>query len=317
METRSNHILVGGVVLGLIVALLAFTIWLAGLGGGDTKQYDIFFGQSVEGLSQGGTVTVSGVPSGQVKKIELVKDDPGFVRVRIEVKDETPILEGTIASLQSSFTGPSSILLDGAVKGAPPITEKGPGGVPVIPAKRTGFGALLNNAPQLLERITTLTERLTELLSDDNQKRLGNILANTDRLTGSLAQSGPDIQASIAETRNVLKEASKAAASFSRLADSGEQLLNSDGKPVIADLRKTIAQAQATMAGLDAAIGAAKPGLTSLSTQTMPELNRLIRDLQVMSESLGSVATRLDQGGAASLISAPALPDYKPGRTPK
>ena len=100
-----------------------------------------------------------GVPSGQVKHIELWRDNPGFVRVRIEVKSETPILQGTTASLQGSFTGPSSILLDGAVKGAPPIADVGPAGAPVIPTKRSGLGALLNNAPQLLERISTLTER--------------------------------------------------------------------------------------------------------------------------------------------------------------
>ena len=92
METRSNHILVGGVVLGLLVALAGFIVWLAGINGGLTKSYDIFFQQSVEGLSQGGTVTYAGVPSGQVKLIELWRDNPGFVRVRIEVKSETPIL---------------------------------------------------------------------------------------------------------------------------------------------------------------------------------------------------------------------------------
>ena len=60
METRSNHILVGGVVLGLLAALAGFIVWLAGINGGLTKSYDIFFQQSVEGLSQGGTVTYAG-----------------------------------------------------------------------------------------------------------------------------------------------------------------------------------------------------------------------------------------------------------------
>ena len=86
---------------------------------------------------------------------------------------------------------------------------------------------------------------------------------------------------------------------------------------MIADLRKTVAQAQKSMESFDAAIGDARPGLQALSTQTMPQINLLIRDLRTMSESLGSVANKLDQGGAASLIGAPSLPDYKPGRSPK
>ena len=40
-------------------------------------------------------------------------------------------------------------------------------------------------------------------------------------------------------------------------------------------------------------------------------------DLRTMSEALGSVATKLDQGGAGALIGAPQLPDYKPGRRGK
>lgn len=317
METRSNHVLVGAVVLALVAALAAFTIWLAGVGGGIRKEYDIFFRQSVQGIAKGAGVSFSGVPSGTVEKIELWKDNPEFVRVRISVNKEVPILVGTTASIQAvSFTGPSQIQLDGAVKGAPPIEELGPAGVPVIPTRTAGLGALLNNAPQLVERLSTLTERLTEVLSDENQKRLGSILANTDRLTGTLADSGPDIRATIQETRNSVKQAGLAVDALAKLAGTTEQLVNSNGRPVIDDLRKTITQAQKSMASLDAAIGDARPGLQALSNQTMPELNLLIRDLRVMSESLGSVANKLDQGGAASLIGAPSLPDYKAGKRP-
>lgn len=317
METRSNHVLVGAVVLALIAALAAFTIWLAGVGGGIRKEYDIFFRQSVQGIAKGAGVSFSGVPSGTVEKIELWKDNPEFVRVRISVNKEVPILVGTTASIQAvSFTGPSQIQLDGAVKGAPPIEELGPAGAPVIPTRTAGLGALLNNAPQLVERLSTLTERLTEVLSDENQKRLGSILANTDRLTGTLADSGPDIRATIQETRASVKQAGLAVDALAKLAGSTEQLVNSEGRPMIDDLRKTVAQAQKSMANLDAAIGDARPGLQALSNQTMPELNLLIRDLRIMSESLGSVANKLDQGGAASLIGAPSLPDYKPGKRP-
>jgi phospholipid/cholesterol/gamma-HCH transport system substrate-binding protein len=312
METRSNHILVGGVVLGLLAALVLFVVWISGINEGKVKLYDIFFQQSVEGLSTGGVVTYAGVPSGEVKKIELWRDNPGFVRVRIAVKDETPILQGTTASLQGSFTGPSSILLDGALKGAEPITQIGPAGAPVIPTKRTGLGALLNSAPQLLERLATLTERLTELLNDQNQKSFSGILANTERLSATLAKNGPQLEATLAETRQTIKQAGLAAEQISKLAGTTNTLLAEDGQPILADLRKTVLQAEKSMAKLDAVLEDARPGLQAFSQQTVPEIGQLVRDLRVMSDSLGSVATKLDQGGAGALISAPALPDYKP-----
>ena len=64
METRSNQILVGSVVLGLIAALVVFIVWLSQIGEGGEKTYDIFFQQSVEGLANGTGVTFRGVPVG-------------------------------------------------------------------------------------------------------------------------------------------------------------------------------------------------------------------------------------------------------------
>src|SRR3546814_13519642 len=76
------------------------------------------FQQSVNGLAKGSGVTFSGVPSGQVKEIQLWKKDPSFVRVRISVKEDVPVLQGTTATIQGvGFTGVSEIQLDGAVKG--------------------------------------------------------------------------------------------------------------------------------------------------------------------------------------------------------
>ena len=209
METRSNHVLVGTVTLLLLAAIMIAAFWFSRLSQGDNKEYDIFFKQSVSGLAKGSGVNYAGVPSGQVERIELWKRDPSFVKVRISVRDGTPILQGTTATIQGvGFTGVSEIVLDGAVKGAPPIvcpprntTAACPDGTPVIPTKPGALGELLNNAPQLLERLSTLTERLTELLNDKNQQSIAGILANVERISGSLADRSPEISATLAEAR--------------------------------------------------------------------------------------------------------------------
>jgi phospholipid/cholesterol/gamma-HCH transport system substrate-binding protein len=318
METRSNHVLVGGITLALLIGLVAFLVWLAGLGGGATKDFDIFFKQSVEGLNRGSAVSFSGVPAGEVKEIELWKANPEFVRVRISIKDTIPILFGTTAAIQqTSFTGPNQIQLSGAVKGAPEISEAGPAGVPVIPTRTGGLGALLNNAPQLVERLSTLTDRLTEVLSDKNQKSFAGILSNVDNLTGELAKGGPDMRATIAETRLAVRQAGQAADQIAKLAGTTDTLVNTDGKAMLSELQLTAKQAQKSIANLDAAISDVRPGLQAISTQTVPEIGQLVRDLRTMSDALGSVATKLDQGGATSILGPPALPDYKPGRNGK
>ena len=312
METRSNHVLVGGVVLVLLAVIVGFTIWMARLSGGDDKIYDIFFKTSVDGLAKGSAVTFAGVPSGQVKEIALMPEQPEFVRVRITVKEEVPVLQGTTATIAGvGFTGVSQINLDGAIKGAPPIVEVGPYGAPVIPTKPGALGELLNSAPQLLQQISTLTERMGELLNDKNQKSLGNILANIDRISGSLADRGPDLAQALAESRVAVHQAGVAAEKIGALADTA----NGQVGPIAADLRKTVASAQRSMDALEGAITEARPGLRAFSTQTIPEVGQLVRDLTEMSEALTGVATKLDRGGAGAVIGGGKLPDYKPGKT--
>lgn len=315
METRSNQVLVGSVVLILLAATAIFTVWLARLGGGVEKNYDIFFKQSVDGIAKGSAVSFSGVPSGQVTEIRLWQPDPQFVRVRIAVKEEVPILEGTTATIQGvGFTGVSQIQLDGATKGAKPITDIGPGGVPVIPTKPGALGELLNSAPKLLERLSTLTERLTEVLSDENQKSITGILKNVDRLSGSLADRGPEIAATLAETRVAIRQAGAAAEQIGKLAGTTNDLLDKEGRPLVGDLREAVAAAKKSMENLDGAITAARPGIDNFSRRTLPEVGQLVRDLREMSEALTAVAGRIDRGGAGSLIGSPKLPDYEPGK---
>lgn len=318
METRSNHVLVGAVVLILLAVLALFTVWIARLNGTSEKEYDIFFKQSVDGLNKGSAVAYSGVPLGQVKEIALWKKDPQFVRVRITVKDETPVLEGTTATVQGSFTGTSTVQLDGARKGAAAIVcpdqnvqNVCPFGVPVIPTKPGGLGALLSSAPQLLERISTLTERLSDLLSDRNQNSIAGILANTNRLTNALADRGPEIAATLAETRIAIQKAGVASEQIGQLAGTTNQLIAEDIRPAAKNLDRAVESAQRSMETLNSAIGDARPGLQAFTKQTIPEVGQLVNDLRVMSAALTSVAEKIDQGGASALVGSSKLPDYK------
>lgn len=322
METKSNYVVVGAVTLVLLALLAAFVIWLSRAGEGDKKEYDIFFQQSVNGLAKGSGVSFSGVPVGEISSIELWEPDPDFVRVRISIKDSVPILLGTTATINGvGFTGVSEIQLDGAVKGAPPLRcpeanpkSACPTGVPVIPTKPGALGELLNNAPLLLERLSTLTERLTNILSDKNQASLEQILNNVESISGSVAQQGPELQAAIKQTRITLEKAGAAADGIAALSGSTSQLLDSDGRPMMAELRKTLKSANGSLAALETTLNNANPAIETLNTQTLPEVTQLARDLRELSVSLKSVTERVDQNGLGGVVSAPALPDYKPGK---
>src|SRR4029450_10462897 len=276
METRSNHILVGTVTLVLLAGLLIFVVWLAGLSNKATKCFDIYFSQNVRGRNKGSPVNFQGVPVGQIEKISLLPDRPEFVWVRIQVSAETPILQGTTAQIKGvGFTGVSEIALEGAVKGAQPLTQAGPQGCPVVPASSGGLGALLNSAPELIDRIQRLTERLTELLSDKNQNSISDILENVDKTTRVLAERAPDLADAMQDARIAARNAGIAAQRVGLLADSTNQLVNDQGKPAAEDLRKAIAAVQRSAENLDAMVGDARPGVQNFSKNTLPEAKLL------------------------------------------
>jgi phospholipid/cholesterol/gamma-HCH transport system substrate-binding protein len=313
METRSNNVLVGLFVLLFTAAIAIFVVWMANSSGGAKREYDVFFKQSVDGLNKGSAVQFSGVPAGQVKEIQLWPDDPQFVRVRIEVQEDVPILQGTTAALEGvGFTGVSQISLNGAVKGAPPISDEGPAGKPVIPTRTGGLGELLNTAPQLLQRLTTLTERLAELADDQNQQSIAGILANVERTTAIMARNGPAIEQALADTRMAIQQTGVAAEQIGNLAASTQGTIDRNVDPAMRHLRDTLQSANQSMQTLEGAIADARPGLKTFSDTTIPEANALIRDLRRTSSSLSSLTDKLDQQGAGAVISGSRLPDYKP-----
>src|SRR4051812_32817449 len=204
--------MVGAVTMALLAGVLLFIVWLAGLSNKATNCYDIYFNQAVGGLNKGSNVTFSGVPVGQVDKISLLPNRPEFVWVRIEVDNETPVLQGTSAQIKGvGFTGASEIQLDGAQRGRPPIEQLGPQGCPVVPSSSGGLGALLNSAPELIDRIQRLTERLTELLNDKNQNSIGHILENLDRTSEVLAARSPEMADAVVQIRIAARNAGLAA----------------------------------------------------------------------------------------------------------
>lgn len=312
METKANHVWVGAVTLVLLALLAAGVMWIARLSEGNQQEFDIFFQQSVDGLANGSAVTFAGVPIGQVSQIELWPKDPKFVRVRISVDAKVPIRIGTVATIQGSFTGVSKIQLEGAAKDAPPITEPGPEGVPVIPTRRSGLGEILSNAPLLLERLTTLTENLNTFLSEENRKSISGILANTDRMTADLADATPQLRATLAELQTTLKQAGVTLASFEKVAGSADRMLNEDGDSLANDLRATLRSAQLAADELSVTLKEAQPATRQLTESTLPATEATMRELRATSRALRVVTERIAEQGAGALVGAPKLPVYEP-----
>ena len=321
METKSNNILVRGVTLVLLLALAAFTIWLSRMGENQQKEYDIFFSQSVSGVAKGSGVLFSGVPVGEVKEIELWPKDPSFVRVRISVKEDTPVLEGTTATILSGFTGVSQVqLIGGPNKDAKPIAALGPEGAPVIPTKPGALGELLNNAPLLLERLATLTERMTSILDENNAQSIGAILDNVEgittdvnRLTSDFGGQGAVFQQTLMEAQTAIAKAGSAADEIAQLSRGTNQMLNAQGEAIVGELSSTLQQTNKTLKQAETSLATIQPAMNGVTNETIPQANALIQDLRTTTQNLNQITDKINDRGVGSLVGGSAeLPDYKP-----
>ena len=315
METRANHVWVGVITLALLAGLAAFFIWLARLGNADQKEYDIFFQSSVGGLAKGSSVAFAGVPVGQVTTIELWPRDPEYVRVRIQVDEDVPVLIGTVASISFSFTGVSTLNLNGARRGAAPITCETtdcPEGVPIIPTAGGAIDEILSSAPLLLERLATLTDRLTRVLDDDNQEAIAGILRNTNTMSAELARASPEVRRTMAELQVTLAQSTETLAAFENTLNSADALLQNEGQPLAADMRRTLTSAREAADSLEATLANVEPITRQLSEETLPTAQATMRDLRRTSETLRNLTETLETEGAGSLISSRPLPEYEP-----
>ena len=235
--------------------------------------------------------------------------------MRIEVDDETPVLQGTTAQIKGvGFTGVSEIQLGGAVKGARPITQAGPQGCPVIPASSGGLGALLNSAPELIDRIQRLTERLTELLSDKNQNSIADILENVDKTTKVLAERAPDLADAIGRCahRRRARRASPPSGS-AVLADSTNTLGHRTGQAGGGG------SAQGDRGGRtrrrqSRCDGRPTPGRASRisASRPCPKPTGWSATFASCRSRCKGVSERVEQGGIGGTLGPKKLPDYKP-----
>jgi phospholipid/cholesterol/gamma-HCH transport system substrate-binding protein len=276
METRANFVLIGAFTVAGILGVLGFFIWLAKYQV-DRKYdyYDIFF-SDVSGLSQAADVRFNGLSVGSVVDLELAEDDPSLVRVRIEIRDGTPVKSDTKVQLQVlGVTGVSYVSLSGGSPSAPPL-EAEDGRIPQFRAQRSIVEKLTEDAPDLLSEGVGLLQDLRGFASSVNRDYITDILKNVDQASGQL-------DAAITDFSAISGTVAKATDQISRFTENLA--------PVAASVRNTLDRSEAM---IDAATGAFAEAQTTLKSAavTLDTARTALND-----------ASGLIQGDAAKTLS--------------
>lgn len=189
METEKHYFTVGLYIIGLSLLLAGFAIWLAGSSRGDTVRYYIYFTESVSGLANGGAVKYRGVDVGNVEKIEIDPQDARRIRVSVQLQEDAPVKTDTRASLKlQGITGAVFIELTGGRPNRPhllEVTERGE--VPVIPSEVSGIAAVVNQLPEIMDKLSKFADQMNALASDENIASLGAVLGNTRDISSDVS----------------------------------------------------------------------------------------------------------------------------------
>src|SRR3990167_1857409 len=107
METNVSYTIVGAFVITLLTAMVLAIIWLSsGFSFDQYTTYLVYMQESVSGVSVDSQVEFNGVNVGTVKSISLNHKNPQLVELLLNIKKDTPVTRGTVATLNSrGFTG--------------------------------------------------------------------------------------------------------------------------------------------------------------------------------------------------------------------
>jgi phospholipid/cholesterol/gamma-HCH transport system substrate-binding protein len=297
METKVNQTVVGAFVLVLGAAGIAAVLWLGSgrLSQKEYRPYLAYFTESVSGLNLHAPVKSRGVAVGSVREISLDPTNPERVRLLLEVEKGTPVKEDTVAILGvQGLTGIAYVELSGGTRDSPTLKEAPGDGAPVIRTGPSLMRRLDTAGTTLLSNLDESARRLNDVLDQDTRANLRAAVADLRQVTQAFARRSVDLEAVVAGTAVMARNGARASADLPRLVERLEGVA-----AAVERMAESLAQAgQSARFALDG-VGAAATGagtaVQQLEGQALPEIGRLVAELQATSASLGRVSRELEQ----------------------
>lgn len=304
METKVNYAVVGAFVLVLGAVLVAALLWLAS-GGAFQKKYALYaaiMDESVAGLNLNAPVKYNGVDVGKVRQIELDPSNPERVNLLFAIERGTPIKEDTVAVLKTQgLTGIAYVELSGGTDQAPLLLAAEGSEYPVIRTKPSLSARLDNVLTSVLAKLDSTSNNLNAILSVENQAAFKSTLADLASLTHTLAARKDTIDAGMLDAARTMKNSAQASAGLEpliarlgRSADAVEKMGN--------EVAKTSVSAGKT-------INSAGRDVNRFTAETVPQLERLLGELSVLTTSLRRLSEQTERNPYGLLLGHKPVPD--------
>ena len=296
METRAHYAAVGAFVVTMIVIAFAAVLWLArGALNTQYARYEIYFEGPVTGLRPAAEVDYNGVPVGKVSEVRIAPSNVERIQVIVEIDAEVAIKTDARASVETNIlSGVSYIQIVGGTRDAPLLGLEGGQRYPVIGAHRSRLASVTARAPQLLEKLNDVAERLYDLLDDKNRRAFGEAIESLRIFTAGLADRNQDLA-------DLTSNAKVAAASLADLIGnvdrsySGPDGIGKQMAGALENIDRLARNLADTNHQLQLGLQDVRPGLRNFSQQTLGQIGGLVAEVRQLVAGLRQVAGQLER----------------------
>ncbi len=225
MNNKVNYTAVGLMVLFGMTLMLGFTYWLLKPSAEDkTKEYIIYFDESVLGLNIDSAVKYRGISVGKVTRLKINPKNIEQVEVLIKIRKTTPIKETTVAKLTSQgITGLSYINLSLGDNSAALLKAKKGEKYPVIKTEDSFFERFEKSLGTVSTKLSKTLTRTEELLDDENQEQITLLLKRTASFMTQMEKLIND--EAIGDFHSSLKNLDKVTKNFDRVTTKFDNMV--------------------------------------------------------------------------------------------
>ena len=275
-DARINILVFLAVAGAVFIALVLFARYPGYFAGG--LQYRTAF-HSVAGLNRGDEVRYGGLLVGTVTEMDLDPSDPTRVLVRFTVKENTPVMVDTRATVaQVGLLGEPYLDLAPGLPGA----RRAPEGAMLPSSETLSLQEAMTRLAHFIERSDTLMRRLQNLDVDVPLARLDRTLARVEVLVENTGQRSDRVLAQVEgagqQLSGVLERSDRLLAALDTTVRTAGPRLNDAQREAVATLR----EARELVAEI-------RDGL-----QQQGGMDKLVRDLAVTTDNLARLTTRLE-----------------------
>ncbi|MDD5389625.1 MAG: MlaD family protein [Gallionellaceae bacterium] len=300
METKVSYTVVGAFVIVLGAVLVAGVLWLA-TGGSFQKKFDLYRAiedESVAGLNLNAPVKYNGVDVGKVRQIRLDPSNPERVNLLFAIEHGTPIKEDTVAVLKTQgLTGIAYVELSGGALASPLLRATADSKYPLIRTKPSLAARLENVLTTVLGKLDSTSNNINALLSDENQAAFKSALADIATVAHTIAGRRDSIDAGMASAARTFANTDALTLKLSPVIDQiGHSAM------AIEKMGNAVADAGKT-------VNSAAVDVKRFSSNSLPELERLLGELSVLSTSLRRLSEQTERNPSSLLFGHRPLPE--------